>query len=423
MGSESYVPSTGISPAPSAPLGHTSERELVERILKSSQFDKSPRLREFLIYITEHAWAGDSDGLKEQLIGHAVFKRHDMYDPVADNIVRVQARQLRLKLDDYFSGQGKDESLVLSVPKGRYIPAFERREPAEPVWVKPGRRWKAGILIAMALGVVCLAAYLISRPIDSPSGGEPLFWPWNEVLDGKRHTLIVVSDPTVSLIRQLTGKDVSLKDYAAPAYPQSLFPRDAAPGIAGALAFVATQRTTSGADLAIATQIFRLLGNRADHVTVRLARDVSYRELREANDIIIGTAWGSNPWAELYEPQLNFQSVWDPATARPIFRNAQPKPGEKPEYVTVARTPNPGRAYAVAALLKHPDHSGSVMLIQGATMEASEGAGTLLTNPARAAMLRERLGAGVRHFEVLLEMEALSGTSTLGNVIATRAHP
>jgi len=63
------------------------------------------------------------------------------------------------------------------------------------------------------------------------------------------------------------------------------------------------------------------------------------------------------------------------------------------------------------------------MLIQGATMEASEGAGTFLTNRTTAAMLRDRLGAGTRHFEVLLEMEAVSGTATLSNVIATRTHP
>jgi hypothetical protein len=424
MESESYARPADSAAVPSAGSDQTSEREVVQRILRSPQFEKSPRLREFLTYITDRTWGGDVDSLKEQLIGHAVFKRQEAYDPVADNIVRVQARQLRLKLEEYFSGEGKDEPLILTVPKGKYVPVFERREAPAPTWEKPGRSSNRTFLIASAAVVVCLAlVILVNRTPRITPPGEELFWPWTEIVGGQRRTMIVVSDPTVALIRQLTGRNVTLKDYASAAYPQALFPRDASPQVSGALAFISNQRTTSAADLMIATQIARLLGPRMDQVTVRLARDTRYRELQEANVIVIGTAWGSNPWAEIYERQLNFQSAWDPTASRPIFRNMQPQPGEQPQYMTVARTPNPGRAYAVAALLKHPDHGGSIMLIQGATMEASEGAGTLLTTPASAAQLRQRLGGATHHFEVLLEMEAVSGTATLSNVIATRTRP
>ncbi|MCC7153349.1 MAG: hypothetical protein IT161_02170 [Bryobacterales bacterium] len=424
MESETYPSPSRTGPGLPGESGNREQRELVQRILKSPPFEKSPRLREFLSFITERTWSGDVDSLKEQVIGYAVFKRHESYDPVGDNIVRVQARQLRLKLEEYYAGEGKGESLRLSVPKGKYLPVFERNMPATRERDKVKARQPARSIIIVAVAILSvLSAILIGRVKLAERGGGPLFWPWTELLDGQRRTIIVVSDPTVSLIRLLTGKEVRLKDYAASGYPQSLFPPDAPIPIANTLAFAAAQRTTSAADLMIGLQIVRLLGARADHVTVRLARDARYRELQENNVIVVGTAWGSNPWAELYERRLNFQSAWDPALARPVFKNVSPKPGEQPEYITVTRTPNPGKAYAVAALLKHPDHGGSVLLIQGATMEASEGAGKLLTNEGPATQLRKQLGAHARHFEVLLEMEAVSGTATLSNVLATRIHP
>src|SRR3954452_24737044 len=77
-------------------------RALVQRIEGSNTFQKSPRLREFLLFVCERYLEGDRDSLREQSIGQAVFRKPVGYDPVADNVVRVQARQLRLKLEQYF---------------------------------------------------------------------------------------------------------------------------------------------------------------------------------------------------------------------------------------------------------------------------------------------------------------------------------
>jgi len=40
------------------------------------------------------------------------------------NIVRVEAGILRKRLADYFGGEA-DEPIVLSIPKGSYLPLFE----------------------------------------------------------------------------------------------------------------------------------------------------------------------------------------------------------------------------------------------------------------------------------------------------------
>src|SRR5437870_9636348 len=53
-----------------------------------------------------------------------LFHKPSGYSPLEDSSVRVHARQLRLKLHEYFDGVGRDESLVVEIPKGTYAPVF-----------------------------------------------------------------------------------------------------------------------------------------------------------------------------------------------------------------------------------------------------------------------------------------------------------
>jgi hypothetical protein len=45
-------------------------------------------------------------------------------------LVRVQVSQLRKKLQEYFSEEGRDEPLVIEIPKGNYVPVFRPRADA-----------------------------------------------------------------------------------------------------------------------------------------------------------------------------------------------------------------------------------------------------------------------------------------------------
>ena len=59
---------------------------------------RAGRLSAFLRFIVEEAAAGRADGLKETVIGAAVFGKPPGYDPRADSTVRIQAARLREKL-------------------------------------------------------------------------------------------------------------------------------------------------------------------------------------------------------------------------------------------------------------------------------------------------------------------------------------
>jgi hypothetical protein len=47
---------------------------------------------------------------------------------VEDSSVRVHARQLRLKLHEYFDGEGREEPMIVEIPKGAYNPCLPGEE-------------------------------------------------------------------------------------------------------------------------------------------------------------------------------------------------------------------------------------------------------------------------------------------------------
>src|SRR6266851_2003889 len=118
-------PRTSVSqPLASDDLLTDKRWQLVQRIVSSPPFQKSTRLRDLLQFITEQTIHGKAHELTEQHIGNALFHKPSDYSPLEDSSVRVHARQLRLKLHEYFNEEGRDEPLVLDIPKGSYAPVF-----------------------------------------------------------------------------------------------------------------------------------------------------------------------------------------------------------------------------------------------------------------------------------------------------------
>ena len=104
--------------------------ELVERIISSSAFIKSPRLCSFLVYVCDLSLHGRGDEINEVNIGKALFDRAPDYDSSVDGIVRSHASRLRQRLEQYFNEEGAHETVRLLIPKGGYMPFFEERSPA-----------------------------------------------------------------------------------------------------------------------------------------------------------------------------------------------------------------------------------------------------------------------------------------------------
>ena len=94
------------------------------RILDSETFSKALVLRRFLQFLVERTLQGRTDEIKEYALGVDVFDRGSDFDPRTDTIVRVQARRLRAKLDEYYEGSGGADRILIELPKGSYVAAF-----------------------------------------------------------------------------------------------------------------------------------------------------------------------------------------------------------------------------------------------------------------------------------------------------------
>ncbi len=119
--------SSALLPAGCSAETIDTRQDLVRRVVSSSTFEKSPKLRAFLLYVCRCAFDNEPAAATEQQIGIHVFGRSPGYNPNEDNIVRSQARLLRLKLEHHFSNEGSHEPVLITIPKGRYLPNFEER--------------------------------------------------------------------------------------------------------------------------------------------------------------------------------------------------------------------------------------------------------------------------------------------------------
>ncbi len=103
-------------------IDSASVHKQMERICGSQEFAKKTMLCSMLTYlVTEHI-AGRSNRIKGYSIATDVFGRDEDFDPDQNSLVRIHAGRLRRQLRLYYLDAGKNDPLIIEIPKGRYIP-------------------------------------------------------------------------------------------------------------------------------------------------------------------------------------------------------------------------------------------------------------------------------------------------------------
>jgi len=151
------------------------------RILDSEKFAGSGKMGRFLRFVVEEAVAGRGDQVKEYTVGIEVYDKPSTYDPRVDSTVRVEAGKLRTRLAAYYDEEGKSDPIVISIPKGGYVPAFETRTVVElplpevrppagpiPVPVPNRNRRPTWALFATAAAVLVIGSISILILRDQP---------------------------------------------------------------------------------------------------------------------------------------------------------------------------------------------------------------------------------------------------------------
>ena len=137
------------------------------RILNSTDFDATGREHRFFSYVVEETLAGRGDRIKAYSIAVEVFGRGQSFDPQSDPIVRIEAGHLRRAIERYYLTSGQADPILITIPKGGYVPVFSYRErtalaelPAPVVSrqvTEHAVRWTKSRLLMAAVLVVFLA--------------------------------------------------------------------------------------------------------------------------------------------------------------------------------------------------------------------------------------------------------------------------
>ena len=99
-------------------------RSELENVLASELFVRSERLSTLLRFVVEETLDGRGETLKEAVLAHQLYGKDADFEGATNPIVRVDARRLRDKLREYYADATADP-VVISLPKGSYVPAFE----------------------------------------------------------------------------------------------------------------------------------------------------------------------------------------------------------------------------------------------------------------------------------------------------------
>src|SRR5204863_7993096 len=127
-----------------------------------------------------------------------------------------------------------------------------------------------------------------------------------------------------------------------------------------------------------------------------------------------------NPWVDLFEPRLNFQSRFDERTRRSSFENKTPQPGERAAYSVEWGM----RGFCRVAYLPGRDAQGTALLLSGTDMTSTEIGTDFITSERWIRELRRRLAlaedAPMPFFEVLLGSTVVVNRTSDPELIAVR---
>lgn len=424
MGSSRTVLAKAAIPAHPPPEQSQLEQDprwpVVQRVIGSPLFSRSARLSQFLRYVCERTILGLQDEINEQHVGVHVFDRAPAYNPSEDNIVRTHARLLRKKLEEYYSAEGKEEPIRIVIPKGAYVPEFHdnglHTELVEAV-AKPSPQRLRWVAVA---GLVVAAVAVTGLVYRRQTANEPQEMArrfWGQLFSAARPTVIVPSDTALVLYQVYTGRTIGLNEYVARAFWQQFdtpkhLDRESIQNLS-------RLPYTNNVDLNFSWSLSRNPLIDSKTAVIRPSRDLRMADLKGVNIVLVG-ARRANPWVELFDRENTFAGVFD-AELRDHVLNRDPRGTERKVYRDQSVN-GVNHAFAIVAFKRGLTGQENVLLLSGTTTAGTEGAADFVLNERSLGGFLQKIAPGkaIPHFEVVLDVENVVGSSPRAAVVAYR---
>ena len=439
-----------------------------QRAARSHTFSRAAQLRAILLFLVRHAVLQPEEPIPEFEIGYRVLGRRNDFNPLDDNIVRVQMGHLRRKLEQYFSTEGCAEELIIFIPQGTYKPSFPSRaefanrarsaQEALPAHVEgavsaekdsagvpvlvpphlqslPNRKslgpalrnllWMATALVVLALTTVSVVLWKqnrslqhsldsINQPLATMKDAPTVAAFWTDFLGSRQVTDVVTGDLAFSICQRLSGKVFTLEDYITRDYTQMLQTPRMSADLHNGLVVISRKDITSSSEFTVMRRILALDPQRR-RIHYYKSRNFVADLFARDNVILLGNGL-SNPWEQPFRDRMNFLANVDQFYN---VTNRAPAPGEQRVYVSTLDT-----KYGIVAYLPLPDHPGRVLILDGAGAESVEADGDFLLSESRLSNFERKLHVNkLPYFEVLLRINLVRGTPLDSTIVAYRTYP
>lgn len=396
-----------------------SAREQVARVLKSETFRSSEVLRKLLVFLADKSLSGDAGHLKEYTIGIDALGKPPEYDPRHDSVVRMHLGRLRTKLAEYYRSEGKEDPLVIELPKGHFRLQWDERGEDDPARFHHYRTSEAERTVpartVRILGTALLAAVLwasyssfrLWRAVSLAPSTSELLGPeiaelWRPMLSGGRPLIIALSSslrttgmPYVPASPQLESARRALQDpVSSPMY-----------------------RSTGYGNLPAVFRLGELVAVTGTEASLIRADRLSWQQLSGHNVIFLGPA-------SLNDEQVHSLSI-DMAfeLSDKGVRNLHPKQGE-PAFLAEhdesfthgpegAAGLDEGNVYALITHIPGPNGSGDIACFNSTHNPGTQGAVEAFTTPALAKSIagkfRNADGRLPRYYQIVLDVKYKDG--------------
>jgi hypothetical protein len=407
-------------------------RNQINRLVASQVLHSSESLCRLLQYLAKHALDHPNTPLKEYQLATEVFGRRSDFDPQSDSTIRVQAGRLRLKLAEFYSSEGAQDTVIVEMPKGTYILSFHVREQSnsktgsEPVAALHGgsagnqggsgpvpRAWVftiATLSVLLLVAAVALGLMVSSRQGESTAHAGNFEAPtafqlfWKPFLSGTAEPWLIFSNAAF-VGRPETG----MRYYSAGRDPQDAI-WDHYTGVGEVLAV----HSLDG--------VFGLF-----HRQLRVKRG-SLFSLDDAknNDLIFLGSPSEN--LSLGEIPSTKEFVFQRVAAGPrkgdlAIVNLHPQPGEAKEFLASAASPLV-EDYAVVSLVPGLAAERSVLILAGTTTFGTQAAAEYVSHLNSVEDLLTRVTgsktAGLTPFEAVIHIKVARGVPVETELVALR---
>ena len=176
--------------------------ELIHRIVGSDSFGKSATHANLLQFLVESTLSGEVP--KEVAVATHLFGQEKALQDTSQ--VRVHIYHVRKKLEQYFDNEGKGESYLLTIPKGRYEVELTPRTTTNQRKLKTSnpKVWLFAVLGLLGVSLLLNLYLLLTTDREAEAIPNPF---WEDYITDDRPTLVVLGDLLVFSERnKITGE-------------------------------------------------------------------------------------------------------------------------------------------------------------------------------------------------------------------------